>query len=278
MALRSQTQRTFLMGFVVSIAACGLVGIFCLLVGKMNDLAWRVVGTTAATAAASILGLASAVPWERRRWQPVGPLGIGAVALALGLLLFLIWFDSFLHGWIEIVYIQSLVSAIVLGVALPHVGLMSLARLRRQYEWVRYATVAAIALLALQMLTTILNDFDGDVGIIPEELWYRFMGVLGIAGACGTVAVPILHRVSAIRVQDETHTVDLSATVKLVCPRCGKDQQLALGRSQCGSCGLRIRVEIEEEHCRKCGYVLYKLESAVYPECGTPVAESTLSE
>ncbi|MCH8251503.1 MAG: zinc ribbon domain-containing protein [Planctomycetes bacterium] len=130
-------------------------------------------------------------------------------------------------------------------------------------------------MLALQMMTNIINDFAGDVWIIPEDLWYRFMGVLGITGACGTVAVPILHRVSAIRVQDETHTVDLSATIKLVCPRCGKEQQLALGRSRCGSCGLRIRVEIEEEHCRNCGYVLYKLESAVCPECGTPVAQPT---
>ena len=36
----------------------------------------------------------------------------------------------------------------------------------------------------------------------------------------------------------------------------------------------RFVIEIEENVCEKCGYPLYKLESAACPECGTAVYSS----
>lgn len=41
-----------------------------------------------------------------------------------------------------------------------------------------------------------------------------------------------------------------------------------------GRCGLKFDIEIEEENSRKCGYPLYQIQSAVCPECGTPIASS----
>jgi len=226
----------------------------------MGDLEARILGTTAVFLGASILGLAAAVPWERRRWHPIGLVGLVAVGVAAILILFAIWYEphSYEYEW----FYRMMFCACVIAVALPHVGLLSLARLRRSFEWVRIATVSVVALLAGQACVMIAAELD-------EDELFRLLGVLAILAGAGTLAVPILHRVSSIRMHDEIQTAAL--TMSITCPRCGRQQQLAVGRSRCAGCGLRIHIEIEEEHCSKCGYPLYKLESAVCPECGTPV-------
>lgn len=263
MAMKTQTQRGLLLAFIVSVASCGLVGIYCLIVGRLGYFGERVLGTTAVVGAASILGFASAIPYERRRWHPIGPLGIVAVAVALVLVILVIW-D--LAGFPFGASAEFIAVACVTAVALPHLGLLSLARLRREYKWVRAATVAMIVVLAAQIIFTIVAHPDGDA-------WFRLMGALAIAVVCGTIAVPIFHRMSSIRDREQVRTVELN--LSLTCPRCGKTQTLPVGRRRCEGCGLKIRIEIEEEQCRKCGYPLYRLTSAACPECGTPIAESS---
>ena len=262
MALRSQTQRTLLLSFVASIVFCGLVGIYCLILGTFDEVAARVLLTTAAVGAASILALASAIPWERRRWHPIGACGLVVVGVALLLVVGGIWWaPSWRHEW----FYKLMFIGCVVAVAVPHIGLLSLARLRRQYEWLRICSVIVILLLTGQITLSIVGEID-------SESWYRLMGVLGILDACGTIAVPVFHRISAIRVTEDIQTVDAKTMISITCPRCDKPQRLAVGRSRCGNCGLKLSIEIEEEHCSKCGYSLYKIESGVCPECGTPIA------
>ena len=260
MAMTSQAQRALLFCFIGSIVCCALAGIYCLLVGRMGDFEARILGTTGVFGGASILGMASAVPWERHRWHPIGLLGLIAVAVAIVFLLVAIWFEP---SWREFGFYKTMFIACVVAIALPHVGLLSLARLRRGYEWVRFAAVAAIALLAGQIVLSILAEID-------EEGWYRVMGVLAILDVSGTLAVPILHRISGIRAREDIQTTVL--VLSLTCPRCSQAQQLPVGQSKCAACGLRFSIEVEEEHCAKCGYPLYQLRSAVCPECGTPIS------
>ncbi len=262
--MKSQTQRSLLIGFIVSIAACGAVGVYCLLFAGFGYLEARVLGTTAVVAAASILGLSAAIPWERRRWHPVGPLGMVAVSVALVMVLVGIWAERWLfqtgHGQS---YFEFMGIACVWGVAFPHIGLMSLARLRRQYTWIRRLTVIAVVTLATLLTLTIVYTTSGDD-------WMRFMGVVSIVVACGTIATPILHRISAIRVREAIRTFE--PALRMTCPRCELSQKLPMGRSSCGGCSLRFLIDIDEETCTTCGYPLYKLTSANCPECGTPIA------
>ena len=261
MAMESKTQRTLLLSFIISIACCGLVGIYCLLLGRIGWLEERILGSTAAVGGASIFGMAAAIPWERRRWHPIGPIAIGAIAVSLGMIIFAIWVDWYWwrHKW----FFNLMTVAIVTAVALPHIGLMSLARLKRSYEWIRTGTVAVIAMLGGLIMFVIVVDVD-------DDFLFRVMGMLGIGDACGTIAVPILHRVSAIRTREAIRTTEL--VLSLTCPRCSKTQTLPVGRPRCGGCGLQFSIEIEEENCKRCGYVLYGITSAVCPECGEPVA------
>ena len=236
------------------------------MIGNIGWLGSRVLGTTAIVGAASILGLASAMPWERRRWHPVGPAGMAAVAAALVLVLVAIWIEP--SGEQEWFY-KLMGVGCVIGVAVPHVGLLSLARLRPQYEWVRIATVTAVGLLASMIILAITL-------IDPWNAWsdalYRGIGAVAIVVVCGTIAMPIMHRVSAIRVREAVTTVQLALSI--TCPRCDLTQELSVGRSQCASCGLGFNIEIEEAQCSTCGYPLHQLTSAVCPECGTPLSQS----
>ena len=50
---------------------------------------------------------------------------------------------------------------------------------------------------------------------------------------------------------------------------------MAVGRSACCKCGLKFSIEVEEEHCAKCGYSLYKVNSNTCPECGKAIIPST---
>ena len=263
MAMESQTQRTLLLAFIISIACCGVVGIYCLLVGRLGVLEGRILGTTSIVGAASMLGLVSAIPWERRRWHPLGPGSMAAVVLAFVLVLIVIWGDLSPQKWEDFFKLTAV--ACVAGVALPHISLLSLARLHRQYGWVRRVTIMLIVLLSGLISYMVLAEQDG-------EFWFRLVGIMAIGDVCGTVAVPILHRVSAIRACEAITTVELS--VSLTCPRCHKTQELPVGRCRCAECGLKLNIEIEEEHCAVCGYVLYRLESSVCPECGTPIARN----
>ena len=261
-AMKSQTQRSLLLAAIGSIVCCGLVGVYCLLVGRMGVSEGRILATTAVVGAASILGLASAIPWERRRWQPIGPLGLAGVAIALVLVLVAIWFDPPWSRW-EVFYRITGIGCVA-GVALPLVGLLGLGRLKRQYGWVRRVTIMLITILGVQLSYMMIAEAD-------DDFWWRMTGILAIGVVCGTTAVPILHRVSAIRAREEIRTVELF--VSLTCPRCRKTQELPAGRSKCTACGLKFSIDIEEEHCKTCGYPLYRLTSAVCPECGTPLTQ-----
>jgi hypothetical protein len=232
MALRSQTQRTLLGGFVVSICCCGLVGIYCLLVGAFDDVAARILLTTTAVGGASILALANVIPWESRRWHPIGPCGLAAVCL--GLLLALVGILK--SDWGEPEWFYKLMSiCCVSAVAISHIGLLSLARLTLKFEKVRILTVLVIIALAAQISWSIVAETD-------HEFWYRLMGVVAILDVCGTIAVPVLHRISAIPAQ----AGEIAATVSLTCPKCGKPQRIPIGRSQCAHCGLKLRFEVDE--------------------------------
>lgn len=263
MAMKSQTQKSLLFAFIASISLCGLVGIYCLLVGQLGEFEARILLSTAAIGAASILALAAAIPWERKRWQPLGPVGIVVVAATLVQTLCAIWIDRYVdsEGAMKTLGIST-----TFAVALPHLGLLSLARLRRGYEWVRIATIISIAILACLICFMILAEAN-------DEGLFRLLGTFSILDVCGTITIPILHRVSAVTTRESIRSAALE--ISMTCPRCEKTAVRPVGRSHCPHCGLVVDIEIEEEHCPKCGYVLFGTVSSQCPECGAAISKSS---
>jgi ribosomal protein L37E/uncharacterized membrane protein len=275
MSMQSTTQRKLLLGFIASICLCGIIGIYCLAVGDMSRLQERILGTTVIVAALFILALAAALPWHRRTWHPIGPISFIPLLPTLVLALLEIWPSLVQDRWTNANYEyrkvlnEAMAISWTIAVALPLIGLLSLARLKRQWEWVRNTTAVFILALSLELILGILFE-------ISVDEWWRLTGVTAILATCGTITVPILHRVSSIPRHQEVHTAELMLSIS--CPRCGRTEKLPAGRSQCSHCALRFVIQIEEETCRQCGYPLYKIESAVCPECGTPIAREDPTE
>lgn len=265
MAMKSQTQRTFLFSFLASIASCGALGVFCLLQGNLGPIEARILGSTALVGAASILGLIGVMAWEQRRWHPLGMWGVYVAAIALLFSLVMIWSNQLGLPWLDQneTYWKLLGIAWVFSVTLPHVCLLSFARLHASYLRVRRITIIAIGLLAALVCYAIITEGRGG------DILFRLIGIFAIADVCGTIAMPILHRVSGIRTREAARTTELELT--LTCPRCESTQKLGVGRSKCRTCGLKFVIDIEEQLCPHCGYALYKLESANCPECGQAV-------
>lgn len=269
MAIQSRTIRNFLFAFIASICACALLGIYTLAIGRLGRTEEKILGSTVLVAVTFLLGLFASVPTVRRRWHPLGPVTLCFLPVPLTMVLIEIWHDSGYYGspdwefWRE--FERWMAVSWVMGVTLPVLCLLSLARLKRAFQWVHLTTVIVGLLLSILLSISILaNVFDDE--------WGRLLGILGILTAAGCITVPILHRVSAIPLVERIHTTKLE--ISLTCPRCGKPQVLPAGGANCLDCKLRINIDIEEEQCRTCGYPLYKIDSAQCPECGTPISRT----
>lgn len=261
-ALRTATQRLLLLTFLLCIGACALVGIWAVLFSNWNDFIVRVLATTGAVGVASLGALGAAIPWHLKRWHPIGPLGVFTMALALASLLVFIWIDT--NRFEDYLCIRLVVVAWTLALSTCGAAVLSLARLRRGFEWVRKLTVLSAFLLTALVAVVLLLEVRSSDDLLP-----RIMATLGIVVTCGCIAVPVLHRISAIPAQERVQTS--ASQIALTCPRCARAQTLPVGRSKCGQCGLKFVLQIEEERCPKCGYSLYNLQSAHCPECGAAV-------
>ncbi len=225
--------RALLIVMLVALGACAAVGILVLLFGEFGETEGRILGMCAAIAYSSLTGLGCAVALER---QILKLLAITGMAVSFFTWIFLtvgIWTDFFESEE----YMKVSVILPMFAGALAHTALLSLARLRPGYAWSRYVTTST-AFLLVTVLSGLLifEDFDDDMII-------RFVGVLSILVALGTLTVLILHRLSGIPL-DQTHRAERPEEMELVCPRCHRRQRVLLGDGYCRHCELSINVEI----------------------------------
>jgi hypothetical protein len=68
-------------------------------------------------------------------------------------------------------------------------------------------------------------------------------------------------------------SVSRELRLHLTCPHCGAEQELPVGLARCGSCRKALRIEVEEPRCA-CGYLLFRLEGDLCPECGLTIPEA----
>jgi hypothetical protein len=221
----------------------------------------RILGSTVCFAFYSLTSLGCAYCIERGHARVSTAVGIGCAGFTFIVWMFVIWGDP---GWDAV---DSLFRTIATGtswcVLLPHIALLPLARVAGYQRVVMRATRALALLLTLVFTAAMLLEPQW-----IEHIW-QLLAVLGVLVAFGTIAVPIFHWLGAARRQAEVLTSPLS--LNLTCPRCSRMQTLPAGRAKCAQCGLRLRIEIEEERCPGCGYVVYELTSDRCPECGRAI-------
>jgi hypothetical protein len=109
--------------------------------------------------------------------------------------------------------------------------------------------------------------------------WMRFVEVVGAISTIwglGTLAALVglwvLVRMQSSR-RPTAESVSLEFRLRLTCPHCHSEQALPAGLARCGNCRKVLRIEVEEPRCA-CGYLLFRLEGDLCPECGLTIPEA----
>lgn len=154
----------------------------------------------------------------------------------------------------------------VAAVALAHINLVLMAKLRRNQQWLQWGTIAASAAAGAMAICAI---WQTDGLYLGPEILLRGMSGMGIMAGCGSLALIVLTVMNRKNDAATPPPGALEATaMDIVCPRCQAAQRVGIGESACKSCDLRFSIKVIEPRCAACGYLLYKLTGDRCPECG----------
>ncbi|OWY71037.1 hypothetical protein B7486_10520 [cyanobacterium TDX16] len=267
MELSAEKLRQLFLVRVLFICTIGFLGTSVILFGPFRTTSEQVLRSMLAIGVGVIASVAVTMPLLTRRWHVQWVIAYIFVVSAVTIALLQIWIPWPLWPMRFLDPSGSVIAAWAMAGYFVLSAITSLARLKRQWIWVRKATLVVAAMLALHLVVLVL-PMDG----LPDE-WFKSMATLTILCGCGCVTIPILHQTGNAKVTPVLLTSGVSFS--MTCPRCKRSQEFSAGRSLCTGCGLKITIEIEEEHCEKCGYPLYQIRSGSCPECGTPFLEQS---
>ncbi|MBO6512949.1 MAG: hypothetical protein JJ974_03145 [Phycisphaerales bacterium] len=216
-----------------------------------------------------VLGGNKGTDGRKQRWT----LHIATATIALSMTLFItiIWIESILSwGW-EQFFWKSGAVCLTIGIAFVHrliVRPLSCALL--SFRVAKRVALITGALTATIIVFAFINDGFGQY----DELMVRILAISGILTAGTTIAAGALAFFAPKPGEDEEGTFASSIPIEIDCPRCQSHITARSNKeSRCPTCRLQVRIEIKEPRC-ECGYLLYKLETDLCPECGKPIPES----
>ncbi len=254
---------------IASLTLAAGLGTLAILFDGLGNHGERALVTSLIISAASMLCLACAIVLGKRRVRVAMWTGVGSALVALVLWLVVVWFNVWRWpgDWDE-VFIETAFVFTTISIWAAHFGLLILPPiLRRSWRWVRFVTLVLAALVALTVILVVLTETF-------EDWSAKLIAVLSILGGCGTGVTPVLAIIERVQRRGDPIALPRRLKVQLVCPRCRSSQEILAGSSQCASCGLRIKIDIEEPRCA-CGYPLYQLRADRCPECGRVVEPGT---
>lgn len=179
--------RLALVVLAFSLAVSALIGITIILVGDFDETEIRVLATAGTLAGFSILSLPSLFHLERVSHKFLAWAGISSSLLLFAMVLSVIWSTDIIGGE---TFGKILVSIGVTAFAINHILLMLIATPEKIFVSVcQWLTVGVISIVGVLILSAIW--WGG-----APEMMMRLFGALGVLDALGTVAVPILVRIS----------------------------------------------------------------------------------
>jgi hypothetical protein len=263
-----RVKQGFLVVFLLAtaMAALGVIGL--LAVSGRRDIEFVVM---AATGIAPLLGVSFAALWAfDRPWlRPMvvaGWLAAGVMILAMPA-----W------GWMEaqhryggvsyrlITWVERGVGIGLTGAFFLCLAPVVLAPRMNAAGKVLQAVTVLLLFMAAVLISAAACDF-----LRPSDPAEMAIGGTLVLGFASAMTVFALNKFSLLKAPPEP--VSLTATtMRVFCPRCGRDQEVGMGESACSGCKLKFTIDVEEPVCGQCGYNLHKLEAARCPECGWAV-------
>ncbi len=185
-------MRVLLYGMVASVALTAVFGIYVILLGRWGEFEFRVLATTMIIAAGCVCGLACNVAIVPKGLNLMPRAGQALTALSTVLWLFVTWDSNYLGDK----FLQVSFTVTVLGVALVHLSLLSVANLVGWFRWVYYAAVQVIfGLAALIILVIWANEPSNSDAVL------RAIAALSILASALSLIIPILHRIGNQRMK-----------------------------------------------------------------------------
>lgn len=180
---------------IVSLVLTALIGIYTIVVGEFGETQSKVMLTTLAVAAFSILALCHLAVFGRDV-KVFGWIGIGTSGIALGLAATLIWWNyadyTYQPSGLYMTLMKSFAITSLVAVSLAHANLMLLLQ-NSPLRWLRSALSVALVFIAIVptlVLPVILTN-----GSFPpqsfQDVYWRFFGVILILDALATIALPV---------------------------------------------------------------------------------------
>ena len=187
-------RRAAVIVILVGVAITAVIGIAVLLTGSFGEVQARVLGTAGAVAVFAALALCH-LAQAGRPLRLVGYAGIAVSVAALALALLLVWHDwATLDDWDLWGQVWKWFAVLAIAAAtLAHANLLLLLATRRHpaVRWTLWATLAAIAAVAVMLWIPILSD--GRVpGAGASDGYWRGFGVAAILDGVGTIVLPVL--------------------------------------------------------------------------------------
>jgi hypothetical protein len=188
-----------------------------------------------------------------------------AVSLAIGIAgVWLEHSDSPLMG-------RIMALALIAAVAMAHINLLLMARLKPSQRWLKWGTMAFVLVAGASAFIAVL--LFSDLNNIEDVMLMRLAAASTIAGGCGSLALIVLSLFN----RNPEHAPRVATEFKemtIFCPSCSTKQSVPLGDSTCRVCSLQISIKVMEPRCAGCGYLLYRIESDRCPECGSPIRKA----
>lgn len=169
---------------IASIVISGLFGVWALLSGELGELQARVLWTSLCVTGATLFISACALAWDRHTRDIAPPLGILASVIGYGMLALAAWVDIGSER-----YFQIALSAVLAGLSLAHISLLSLARLALRYRFVTGLAMLVSMSLAGLLIALLFWHY-------PPDWVGRAFGALVIAAITTTTLVAVLHRMN----------------------------------------------------------------------------------
>jgi len=267
--------RACIVGVIASVAVAALGGVL-LAIGDFSDdsglIAVRLLltGLVGIWTSLALLGGFSSLRVIRVRPYAVG--AILASALAAPLWLFVLWRDwdavnDFDAAW------RLTITLTILALALNVIAMCFALHVR--LGWLRVLRWISVSLLVadlgfILLLVWELIDLSSMSGFGP--VWDFVMAAM-LASFVSVVLLTVtvvLIRLTSRRVIASAESIPMRLVLRMTCPMCAAPQVMSPGPSQCGACGQRLLIDIEEPRC-ECGYLLFRLTGDVCPECGRGV-------
>ena len=227
-------KRSLLYSLIAALVLCAVFGIYVFLLGDFGQTEVRILLTTLTVAFYSLMSLACAVAWEKRRTRVLSLPGLVVCAVGFVFLLLCIWVESYESE----AFAKATGILAIFAFSFAQASVLTLARLKPRLAWVSWTALVAIFSLAIVGSTMIVFDVD-------DQWWFRVLGVLAIVDSCASLSIPVLYKLGGLPAPDAARQP--YPRIELICPRCGHRGDYPTGRIQCAECSLRIRVEISEK-------------------------------